>query len=107
MREQNVGVLILAGGESTRFGPNKLDLRLDGRNLVQIALDKYTSMFEDVAVSSNVLLDEYDMGVKLLPAAVSKELSILTALEYFESLDIDKIILAEAARPFTVKTHVD
>ena len=107
VKEQNIGCLILAGGESTRFKGSKLDLELNGRNLAQIALDKYTGVFQYVAISSNVLPDDFNMGVKLLPAAASKELSILTALEHFESLGIDKIILAEAARPFTVKTHVD
>ncbi len=106
VKEQSIGCLILAGGESTRFRGSKLDLELNGRNLTQIALDKYTSVFQHVVVSSN-LWPHSSGRVSVLPAAVSKELSILTALEHFESLGIDKIILAEAARPFTVKTHVD
>ncbi len=106
VKEQNVGVLILAGGKAVRFGRDKLSLTLNGRNLVQIALDKYTGAFQHVALSSNVWpVVNYKFGV--LPAAASKELSILTGLEHFEFLGIDKIILAEAARPFTVKKHVD
>ena len=107
VKEQNIGVLILAGGKSTRFGDNKLDLELNGRNLTQIVLDKYTSVFQHVVVSSNAWSSVVNSHGVFLPAAASKELSILTALEHFESLGIDKIILAEAARPFTVKTHVD
>ena len=111
VREQNVGVLILAGGESTRFGPNKLELRLDGRNLVQIALDKYVGMFQHVVLSSNVRSLPGNVlfyrGTPIIPSSESKGLSILTALEYFTLRGIDKVILAEAARPFTVKTHVD
>ena len=105
---KDVGVLILAGGKSTRFGDeDKMDLTLNGRDLVQIALDKYTARFENVVISSNVLPGNYDVGVKLISAAESKGLSILTALEHFESIDIKSIILAEAARPFTVKEHVE
>ena len=108
VKEQNVGVLILAGGKATRFGGNKLDLMLNGEDLVQIALNKYTSMFQHVVLSSGRYVSDcivhWCKGVPVLPAAASKELSILTALEHFESLGIDKIILAEAARPFTVKT---
>ena len=108
---KDVGVLLLAGGKSTRFGgENKLDLTLNGRDLVQIALDKYTGKFEHVVVSIYSLCDRSPFimkGVEVIPAAESKGLSILTALEYFESIDIKSIILAEAARPFTVKEHVE
>lgn len=106
VKEQDAGVLVLAGGASVRFGSNKLDLMLNGRDLVQIALDKYTSMFQYVVLSSNVLT-VVDFETKVMPSSESKGLSILTALEYFTSLGIDKIILAEAARPFTVKEHVE
>ena len=107
----NVGVLILAGGKSVRFGnKDKLDLTLNGYDLVEIALSKYTSMFEHVVLSCTIA---YDLDCILFPhvwelgAAKSKGLSILTALEYFESVNIKSIILAEAARPFTVKEHVE
>ncbi len=107
---EDIGVLILAGGKSTRFGDtDKLRLTLNGRDLVQIALDKYTSVFKHVAIS---ILSCYEYpilikGAEVTSAAASKGLSILTAIEYFESIGIKSIILAEAARPFTCREHVD
>ncbi len=104
---KDVGVLILAGGESVRFGnTNKLDFTLNGRDLVHIALDKYTGQFEHVVLSSNTC-PVVDYGARVIPSSESKGLSILNALGYFRSIGIESIILAEAARPFTAWEHVD
>lgn len=101
--------MILAGGKSTRFGEkNKLDLTLNGEDLIGIALRKYCSRFAHVVLSSRTTnrLHTEDQAV-VLPSADSKGLSILYALEYFESIGLKSIILAEAARPFTDEGHID
>ncbi len=101
----------MAGGKSTRFGDtDKLQLALNGRNLMQIAADKYTRMFEHVVVSSCMKRHGFancEQQVVVIPASASKGLSILNAIEYFESIGIKSIILAEAARPFTCREHVE
>lgn len=107
---ESTGCLILAGGKSRRFGRDKLELTLNGKTLTQIALNKYCSRFEHVILSTNHAIparfyEQYDVPV--MPAAESKGLSILYALEYFEKVGIDRIILAEAARPFTCEEHID
>ena len=108
---EDVGVLILAGGQSIRFGAkDKLELTLNGRDLTQIALDKYCGKFEDVVVSSSnpMITKNCDQEViPHFPAAESKGLSIFVALEYFERIGLKRILLAEAARPFTIEDHVD
>ena len=44
-------VVILAGGKSRRMGRDKLKLSLDGRTLLESAVDRFKEVFEDVYLS--------------------------------------------------------
>ncbi len=48
----DISAIILAGGKSSRMGVNKALLRLGGRSIVEIIIDKLADIFEEIIVTT-------------------------------------------------------
>ena len=70
MSRMQITGIVLAGGKSSRMGTDKCKLKLGGKTLTEIALNKLQTICNEVVISSNS--HDFDhLGVKIIPDLIT------------------------------------
>jgi molybdenum cofactor guanylyltransferase len=65
MIHKNITAIILAGGNSLRFGTDKLFVKLRGTSLIEILINRLKSLFENVIIIANQTEKFAGLGVNV------------------------------------------
>jgi len=65
--------IILAGGESRRIGRNKALLKIGGKQVIKLIVEKLKVVFDNVLIVANSSFDYQFLGVKVVQDIISKK----------------------------------
>lgn len=88
-------IIILAGGDGTRFNDRKQFVLLENKPLWEWAYDAASIYSNDISI----------VGIDVPPGATRSE-SVINGLNSI-SLDHDHVIILEAARPLVTSNHIE
>lgn len=108
-----IGLLITAGGSSSRFGRNKLLEKVNGKEIILHTLDAFNCLdvVQTVITTGSELRAflepiAFERGIKLVEGGDTRQASVFKGLKAFDSLP-DYVIIHDGARPLVSREVID
>lgn len=116
MNKVKISAIITSGGNSTRFGSNKLLEKIDEKSVIETTILKFLDLVDEIIVPSkedikNHILKSkiYCDKIKFAPAGKTRQNSVYNGLVMCSSPKI--VLIHDGARPFidreTIKKAID
>jgi molybdopterin-guanine dinucleotide biosynthesis protein A len=89
MNDNNILAVVLAGGQSKRFGKDKNQAKLGDKTLIEIVLDKVSKKFDEILIISNKnLITNSSIPVNIIPDCIEGSLGplvgVLTSMKWIK-----------------------
>lgn len=101
--------IITAGGNSIRFGENKLLFKIDNMTVIEKTISKFLDISDEIIIPTgdevkNYLQDKVSDKVKFVPFGNIRKKSVYNALKIIKNCDI--VLIHDGARPFVEKEDI-
>ncbi len=91
------GAIITAGGNSTRYGKNKLLEKIEGKTIIEYTVEAFlNSGIDNIVICGDKYLHEYFPDIKIVEGGKTRQESVYNGLK---SIDCDYVLIHDGARP--------
>ncbi len=116
MNKIEISAIITSGGNSTRFGSNKLLEKIDDKSVIETTISKFLDLVDEIIIPSkddikNHILNSklYCNKIKFAPSGETRQKSVYSGLMMCSNPKI--VLIHDGARPFiekeTIKKAID
>lgn len=102
---KKISTIITSGGSSTRFGENKLLVKIDDKSVIEHTISKFINFVDEIIIPAKDDIKEhilkstfYSNKIKFAPAGSTRQKSVYNGL--LECDNPDYVLIHDGARPF-------
>lgn len=99
------GVVIVAAGNSCRFGSNKLQQNLLGKTVLQTTVELFDGLADQIVVVGNVSPTDFASDVTVVKGGETRQQSVANGLKALDNR-CDVVAIHDGARPFVSRTLI-
>ena len=110
-KNYKIGALITSGGNSSRFGSNKLLEKINDLTVIEITLSKFIDLVDEIVIPCKDDVREIILNSKLYSNKINfalpgetRQKSVYNGLNEFNNIDI--VLIHDGARPFIDKETI-
>lgn len=111
MNKVKVSAIITSGGNSTRFGSNKLLEKIEGKSVIETTILKFIDLVDEIIIPSKEDIKEhilkskvYCNKIKFVPAGSTRQISVYNGIMACYNPEI--VLIHDGARPFIDKETI-
>ena len=111
MNKVKVSAIITSGGNSTRFGSNKLLEKIEGKSVIETTILKFIDLVDEIIIPSKEDIKEYILKskvycnkIKFAPAGSTRQISVYSGIMACSNPEI--VLIHDGARPFIDKETI-
>ncbi len=111
MNKVKVSAIITSGGNSTRFGSNKLLEKIEGKSVIETTILKFIDLVDEIIIPSKEDIKEhilkskvYCNKIKFVSAGSTRQISVYNGIMACYNPEI--VLIHDGARPFIDKETI-